>query len=61
MDTWAKSQGLVIANPEAVKLVSAKLLAEKTIDETVLQALQKKEDLAKTVVDDWRQLFSEGG
>ena len=33
------------------------LLAEKTIDETVLQALQKKEDLAKTVVDDWRQLF----
>ena len=37
------------------------LLAEKTIDETVLQALQKKEDLAKTVVDDWRQLFSEGG
>lgn len=37
------------------------LLAEKTIDETVLQALQKKEDLAKTVVDDWRQLFNEGG
>lgn len=33
------------------------LLADKTIDETVLQALQKKEDLAKTVVDDWRQLF----
>ena len=35
------------------------LLAEKTIDETVLQALNKKEDLAKTVVDDWRQLFGE--
>ncbi len=31
VDSWAKSQGLVIANPEAVKLVSAKLLAEKTI------------------------------
>ncbi len=33
------------------------LIAEKTIDETVLQALAKKEDLAKTVVDNWRQLF----
>lgn len=35
------------------------LLAERTVDETVLQALNKKEDLAKTVVDDWRQLFGE--
>ena len=33
------------------------LVVEKTIDETVLKALAKKEDLAKTVVDDWKQLF----
>lgn len=33
------------------------LVVEKTIDETVLKALAKKEDLAKTIVDDWRRLF----
>ena len=33
------------------------LVVEKSIDETVLKALAKKEDLAKTVVDDWRQYF----
>lgn len=33
------------------------LVVEKTIDETVLKALAKKEDLAKTIVDDWRSYF----
>lgn len=33
------------------------LVAEKTVDETILQALAKKEDLAKTVVDNWRAFF----
>lgn len=33
------------------------LTVEKTIDETVLKALAKKEDLAKTVVDTWRDYF----
>lgn len=33
------------------------LTVEKTIDETVLKALAKKEDLAKTVVDSWRDYF----
>ena len=33
------------------------LVVEKTIDETVLTALAKKEDLAKTVVDSWRKFF----
>lgn len=33
------------------------LMAEKTIDETVLQALAKKEDLAKTIVDNWRAVL----
>ena len=33
------------------------LLAAGTIDETILQALAKKEDLAKTVVDTWRDYF----
>ncbi len=33
------------------------LVVEKTVDETILQALAKKEDLAKTVVDNWRQFF----
>lgn len=33
------------------------LVVEKTIDEDVLKALAKKEDLAKTIVDDWRKYF----
>lgn len=33
------------------------LVVEKTVDETILRALARKEDLAKTVVDDWRRLF----
>ena len=33
------------------------LVAEKSVDETILQALAKKEDLAKTVVDNWRAFF----
>jgi len=33
------------------------LVAEKTIDETILLALAQKEDLAKTVVDNWRAFF----
>lgn len=34
------------------------LVVERSIDETILKALAKKEDLAKTVVDDWRQYFN---
>ena len=33
------------------------LVAEKTVDETILASLAKKEDLAKTVVDTWRDYF----
>ena len=33
------------------------LVVEGTIDETVLKALAKKEDLAKVVVDSWRSYF----
>lgn len=33
------------------------LVVEKSIDETILKALARKEDLAKTVVDDWRKFF----
>lgn len=33
------------------------LMVEGTIDEMVLKALNKKEDLAKTVVDTWRDYF----
>lgn len=33
------------------------IIAEKTIDTMVLKALRKKEDLAKTVVDNWRNLL----
>ncbi len=33
------------------------LITEKTVDETILKALAKKEDLAKTVVDTWRDYF----
>lgn len=34
------------------------LIAEKTVDENVETALAKKEDMAKTVVDDWRNFFT---
>lgn len=33
------------------------LVVKKTVDEVILQALSKKEDLAKTIVDDWRRYF----
>lgn len=33
------------------------LIVENTIDELVLKALHKKEDLAKTIVDDWQTYF----
>lgn len=33
------------------------LITEHTVDETILRALAKKEDLAKTIVDDWRNYF----
>lgn len=33
------------------------LVVENTVDETVLKALEKKEDLAKMVVDSWRNIF----
>ena len=31
--------------------------ASKTVDELILKSLAAKEDLAKTIVDDWRQFF----
>ena len=33
------------------------IVADNTVDSTILKSLGKKEDLAKTVVDDWRQFF----
>lgn len=33
------------------------LITEGTVDETILKALAKKEDLAKTIVDKWRNYF----
>ena len=33
------------------------LVTDDTLDATILQALAKKEDLAKTVVDNWRAFF----
>lgn len=35
------------------------LVAPGTIDEVILQALKNKEDLARSVVDDWRRLLGE--
>ena len=34
------------------------LVVEKSVDSQILTSLSKKEDLAKTVVDDWRQFFN---
>lgn len=35
------------------------LVCKNTVDEQVLQALQRKEDIAKMVVDNWRDYFKE--
>ena len=35
------------------------LVVENSVDSKLLASLSKKEDLAKTVVDDWRQFFDE--
>lgn len=35
------------------------LVVENSVDSRLLASLSKKEDLAKTVVDDWRQFFDE--
>ncbi len=35
------------------------LVVEKSVDTDILKSLSKKEDLAKAVVDDWRQFFTE--
>lgn len=34
------------------------LVAENTVDELILKSLAAKEDLAKTIVDDWRRIFT---
>ena len=36
------------------------LLAEHTIDDQVLDALERKEDLARTIVDSWKTYFQGG-
>ena len=33
------------------------LIAEKTVDEQIMKTKKKKEDLAKSIVDDWRKYF----
>jgi SNF2 family DNA or RNA helicase len=35
------------------------LLVNKSIDEKVLKTLTTKEDLAKSIVDDWKRVFEE--
>jgi SNF2 family DNA or RNA helicase len=39
------------------KCVYIHLVAKGTIDETVMQALEKKEDIAHTIVDNWRSII----
>lgn len=33
------------------------LLVEDSIDDRVLEALAKKQDIARSIVDDWKQYF----
>lgn len=47
VDTWAKSQGLRILNPENIKLVSSKLLEGKTVN--IKSDYPIKEDLPKNI------------
>jgi SNF2 family DNA or RNA helicase len=39
------------------KCVYIHLVAKGTIDETVLTALQKKEDIAHSIVDNWKNII----
>ena len=33
------------------------LVVERTVDEMITKALRKKEDMAKTIVDNWKDYF----
>lgn len=39
------------------KCVYIHLVAKDTIDETVMGALQRKEDIAKSIVDNWKHII----
>ena len=42
---------------QAQSVTHIHLLAENTVDEQVLDALERKEDLARTIVDGWKKYF----
>ena len=40
------------------KCVYIHLIAKGTIDETILEALRRKEDIAKSIVDNWKNIIN---
>lgn len=57
--TYSQSLSRIHRISQRNKCLYIHLLAEKTIDSLILKALRKKEDLAKTIVDDWRMYLED--
>lgn len=55
--TYDQSKSRIHRIGQKNKCLYVHLIAENTLDSAILQALHKKQDLAKTVVDNWRRFF----
>ena len=54
---YAQAQARIHRIGQAHPVTYIHLLAEHTVDEQVLDALERKEDLARTIVDGWKKYF----
>lgn len=54
---YAQAQARIHRIGQAHPVTYIHLLAEHTVDEQVLDALERKEDLARTIVDSWKKYF----
>ncbi len=55
--TYSQSLSRIHRIGQKNKCTYIDLVIEKTVDEMISKALSKKEDMAKTVVDNWREFF----
>lgn len=56
--TWEQSLSRIHRIGQRNTCLYIDLVAENTVDETIVRALEKKEDLARTVVDNWREVLA---
>ena len=55
--TYSQSLSRIHRIGQKNRCVYIDLEVEKTVDETISKSLTKKEDLAKTIVDSWRDVL----